>query len=205
MPTLPHKTIERLSQYRRLLLNLSKSGKDHVFSHDVASLLHITPVQVRRDIMLIGYNWTHRKGYNINGLIEIIGKLIDTEKGQKVALVGVGNLGRAIINYLSAQKTKLSIIAVFDNNPEKVGKKFSGVPCYHIDDINKIVKKEGITIGVLTVPPDTAADVADSLVKAGIKGILNYASSRLNVPDEVYLEEYDIITSLEKVSYFAKK
>ncbi len=205
MKNLPHKTVERLSQYRRILLNSLKSGKDHIFSHEIASLLHITPVQVRRDIMLIGYNWTHRKGYNINGLIELIGKIIDTEKGQKVALVGVGNLGRAIINYLSAQKTKLSIVAVFDNNPEKVGKKFSGVTCYHIDDINKIVKKEDITIGVLTVPPDTAAEAADSLVQAGIKGILNYASTPLNVPEDVYLEEYDIITSLEKVSFFAKK
>jgi redox-sensing transcriptional repressor len=116
----------------------------------------------------------------------------------------VGNLGRAIINYLSGKRTKLSVFAVFDNNPEKIGKKFSGVLCNNIDDLTEIIKKENITIGVLTVPPAVAAEMAEKLVKAGIKGILNYASAPINVPSDVYLEEYDILTSLEKVAFFAK-
>ena len=204
MKTLPHKTVERLSQYRRILLNSLKSGKSHIFSHEIAGLLHITPVQVRRDIMLIGYTGTLKKGYDTKGLIDLIGNLIDTNEGQKIALIGVGNLGRAIINYLSGKRTKLNVVACFDNNIEKVGKRFSGVLCYNVDKLQEMIKKENITIGVMTVPPEVSAETADILVKSGIKGILNYASAPINVPKDIYLEEYDIITSLEKVAFFAK-
>ena len=102
---LPDKTVERLSQYRRNLLLCVLQGKTHIFSHEIANLLHITPVQVRRDIMLIGYSGTLRKGYDIQELIDLIGDIIDSEDGQKVAVVGAGNLGRAIISYLKGKRT----------------------------------------------------------------------------------------------------
>ena len=204
MKTLPHKTVERLSQYRRILLNSLNTGKANIFSHEIAGLLHITPVQVRRDIMLIGYNGTLKKGYDTQGLIDLIAKLIDTDEGQKIALIGMGNLGRAITNYLSGKRTKLTVVACFDVNQDKIGKKFSGVMCHSIDKLEEIVLSENITIGVLTVPPEVSAGLADMLVKAGVKGILNYASAPIKLPKDVYLEEYDIITSLEKVAFFAK-
>lgn len=204
MKHLPHKTIERLSQYRRALLLVHAKGKTHIFSHEIAKIIHITAVQVRRDIMLIGYTGTLRKGYNVKELIDLIGSIIDSEKGLKVCVVGVGNLGRAIINYFSGKRTKLQIVAVFDSNPEKIGKEFYDVHCYDVKQLDEIVKKEEIKIGIITVPGEQSACIASSLVKAGIKGILNYSPKPVNVPKSVYLEEYDMITSLEKVAFFVK-
>ncbi len=202
---LPDKTVERLSQYRRTLLIANATGKHHIFSHELAALLHITSVQVRRDIMLIGYSGTLRQGYDVKELIEIIGKIIDSKEGQKVAVIGIGNLGRAIIGYFSGKRTKLTVVAGFDLNPEKVDKAYAGVWCYHFDKLTEIIKKENITIAVLTVPASEAANVAELLVMAGIKGILNFTPKPINVPSNVHLEEYDMITSLEKLAYFVKK
>jgi len=204
MRTLPHKTIERLSQYRRALLMVHASGKTHIFSHEIAKIIHITAVQVRRDIMLIGYTGTLRKGYNVKELIDLIGTIIDSEAMIKVCVIGVGNLGRAIINYFSGKRTKLSIVAVFDSNADKVGKKYSGIICHDIAILNQVVKQECIKVGIITVPADQAQITADSLVKAGIKGILNYAPKSVLVPRDVHLEEYDMITSLEKVAFYVK-
>jgi redox-sensing transcriptional repressor len=205
MKHLPHKTVERLSQYRRALLLILSKKKTHVFSHEIAQMLHITPVQVRRDLMLIGYSGNLRKGYDIKELIELIGRIIDTDKGQKVAVVGLGNLGKAIISYFKGKRTKLTIVAAFDVNTEKIDRVYNGVPCYHTDLIPEIIKKENVTIGIITVPAEEAAAIAETLVLAGIKGILNFTPRPLNVSPYVYLEEYDMITSLEKVAFFAKK
>ena len=107
---IPHKTIERLSQYRRALHICGDKGKTHIFSHEIASLLHITAVQVRRDLMLSGYSGSLRKGYNISDLVDLIGELIDSPKGQKVAIFGMGNLGRAIINYFQDKRDRKSVV-----------------------------------------------------------------------------------------------
>ena len=202
---LPHKTVERLSQYRRSLLLILSREKTHVFSHEIAQMLHITPVQVRRDLMLIGYSGNLRKGYDIKELIDMIGNIIDTDKGQKVAVIGLGNLGKAFISYFKGKRTKLTIVAAFDINPDKVDRIYDGVPCYNINRITEVMKKESITIGIITVPAEQAPAIAESLVLAGAKGILNYSPKPLNVSPYVYLEEYDMITSLEKVAFFAKK
>lgn len=202
---LPGKTIERLSQYRRSLLLCLKDSKTHIFSHEIAALLHITPVQVRRDIMLIGYTGTLRQGYDIQALIDLIGEILDTEEGQNVAIVGLGNLGRAILTYFSGKRTKLKISAAFDINPDKVNTIYGGVRCYHLDQLQEIIERDRISIGVLTVPASETAEVAETLVRSGIRGILNYTPTPINVPQHIHLEEYDMITSLEKVAYFVKK
>jgi len=201
---LPDKTVERLSQYRRSLNNQLAKGKTHIFSHEIANLLHITPVQVRRDIMLIGYSGTLRKGYDIKEMVEIIGKIIDTDTGQKMAVIGMGNLGKAFIHYLYEKRTKLKIAAAFDVNPDKINKEYADVHCYHLDQLEDIIKKEGITIGIITTPPEVVSELADRLKEAGIKGILNFTPKPLSEREGVYLEEYDMITSLEKVAYFVK-
>ncbi len=205
MKKLPGKTVERLSKYRRALLYSFKSGKEHIFSHELAELLHITPVQVRRDLMLIGYTGTLRKGYDIKELIDRIAIILDTEIGQKVAVVGLGNLGRAFIRYFAGKRTKLSIVAAFDANPDKVDTVYEGVPCYEVNRIAEIILREQISIAILTVPVNETTDIANELIKSGIKGILNYTSRSINVPQDVFLEEYDMVTSLEKVAYFAKQ
>lgn len=202
---LPHKTVERVSQYRRALLLILSKEKTHVFSHEIAQMLHLTPVQVRRDLMLIGYSGNLRKGYDIKELIDLIGKIIDTDKGQRVAVIGLGNLGKAFISYFKGKRSKLMIVAAFDTNPEKIDRIYDGVPCYHASRLAEIIKKEDISIGIITVPAEQAPAVAETLVLSGIKGILNYSPKPLNVSPYVYLEEYDMITSLEKVAFFAKK
>jgi len=202
---LPDKTVERLSQYRRNLLLSLAGGKEFIFSHEIAQLLHITPVQVRRDIMLIGYNGTLRRGYDVKELIDLIGNIIDTEAGQNVCVMGLGNLGKAIIKYFAGKRSKLRIVAAFDINPEKTGKLYAGVQVYHVDELEAKIREHHITIGLITVPADKAVETADHLVKSGISGILNFSSKPLNLPDHVYLEEYDMITSLEKVAYHTKK
>lgn len=201
---LPHKTIERLSQYRRALLLCLENGKSHIFSHEIAKIQHITPVQVRRDLMLIGYSGTLRRGYNIQELIHLIGDIIDSHEGLNVTVVGMGNLGRALINYFQGKRHKLSIVAGFDNNPDKIGKKISGVTCYSIEEMSQVIKENDIQIGIITVPASFTKEIAEKLVESGIKGILNYTPQPIEVPNHVYLEEYDMITTLEKVAFFVK-
>ena len=122
-----------------------------------------------------------------------------------VAVVGLGHLGTAITTYFKGKRDKLDIVAAFDIHPDKIGKVVADVRCYPLADLAEIVKQQNITIGMITVPPEHAAEVADKLVDAGIKGILNFTTVPLNVSSNVYLEEYDMITALEKVAYFAKK
>jgi redox-sensing transcriptional repressor len=202
---LPVKTVERLSKYRRALLAIYKNGKEHIFSHEIAGLLHITPVQVRRDLMLIGYSGTLRKGYEVRELIDKIGLILDAETGQKVAVIGMGNLGRALIRYFKGKRTKLSIVAAFDTNPEKVDTMYEGVTCYDVNRIGEIIKTENISIAILTVPVEESTNVAEKCIESGVKGILNYTSKSINVPDGIFLEEYDMVTSLEKVAFFVKE
>lgn len=204
MKILPEKTVERLSQYRRALLICKGNNKQHIYSHELAAMLHITPVQVRRDIMLIGYTGTLRKGYDVNELIELIGNIIDTEEGLNACVLGIGNLGRAIVRYFSGKRTKLSIVAVFDTNPDKIGKVYHNATCYHIDELAKVIKEKDITIAILTIPGEYAAKTAKNLEEVGIKGIINYTPTAINVGDNVYLGEYDMITSVEKAAYFVK-
>jgi len=204
MSTLPDKTVERLSQYRRNLLICDSKGKEYIFSHEIANIHHITPVQVRRDIMLIGYTGTLRKGYNVKELVALIGEILDKADGQNVAIIGAGNLGRALMKYFNEKREKLTIVAAFDVNTDKIGTSVAGIKIYPIEQLKQVVKDMKITIGIISVPIDDAINVTALLVEAGIKGILNYSPRPVNVPENVYLEEYDMITSLEKVAYFAK-
>lgn len=204
MKKLPDKTIERLSMYRRNLILCLSQGKKYIYSHELANDLHITPVQVRRDIMLIGYSGTLRKGYDVEEMIKLIGSIIDTEQGKNVAVIGVGNLGRAIISYINGKRSKLKIVAAFDSDSEKSGTLYAGVRVFHLSELESQILEKNISIAVLTVPGDVAEEIAERLIAAGIKGILNYTPRPLNIPSHIYLEEYDMITSIEKVAYHSK-
>ncbi|HNR41934.1 MAG TPA: redox-sensing transcriptional repressor Rex [Bacteroidales bacterium] len=205
MKTLPAKTVERLSEYRRTLMECLKENKNYIFSHNLAARLHITAVQVRRDLMLIGYTSVLRKGYDVKVLIETISRIIDSEQGMNVAIIGIGNLGRALAAYFKGKRSKLNLIASFDNDPQKINKVISGVKCYPYHDLEKTIKELDIEVAILTVPADFAREIAEETVRYGIKGILNFTTVPLNVPSGVYLEEYDMITSIEKVAYFVKE
>jgi redox-sensing transcriptional repressor len=205
MMKLPGKTVERLSEYRRTLLECLNEKRNFIFSHDLAARLHITAVQVRRDLMLIGYSSVLRKGYDVRELIDTIGNIIDSEVSMNVAVIGIGNLGRAVAGYFKGKRSKLNLVASFDNDPQKINKVISGVKCYPYNDVERLIKELDIRIAILTVPPDFAREITEETVRYGIKGILNFTTIPLNVPSGVYLEEYDMITSIEKVAYFVKE
>ncbi len=204
MTALPGKTVERISEYRRTLLACLSENRNFIFSHDLAARLHITAVQVRRDLMLIGYSSVQRKGYDVKELIDTISRIIDTDEGMNVAIVGIGNLGRALAGYFKGKRSKLNLVASFDNDPQKINKVISGVRCYPYNDLGNVINELKIQIAILTVPADFARDIAEETVRYGIKGILNFTTVPLNVPSDVFLEEYDMITSIEKVAYFVK-
>jgi redox-sensing transcriptional repressor len=204
MKVLPEKTIERLSTYRRTLYKCLEEGKTRIYSHELADLHNITAVQVRRDIMFMGYSTLQRKGYDVHELIQTISSIIDSEEDQNVGVVGFGHLGKAISSYFLGKRPKLNLVAAFDIDPKKIGNTSTGLECYNIERLHEIVAKKNITVGILTVPPFSAQDMAKAMVQAGIKGILNFTTVSLNVPSHIYLEEYDMITSIEKVAYFVK-
>lgn len=202
---IPDKTIGRLSLYRRLLNRLLAEGARNVYSHQLAVIAGVTPAQVRRDIMSIGYSGNPNRGYDIIELVGSIGQSLDDPSGQRAALVGAGNLGRALLTYFSGRRPKLSIVATFDSDPLKFDRVIQGCRCYDDARIPEVVAEQGITIGVITVPAVEAQKVATLLVRAGITGLVNFAPVRLTVPSPVYVEDIDLTMSLEKVAYFARK
>jgi redox-sensing transcriptional repressor len=199
---LPSRTVERLSKYRRLLDKYKNLEDAHIYSHKLAGLLNLTPEQVRRDLMLIGFTGNHRRGYNIKALIGLIGNTIDRQEGHKVALVGTGNLGKAVIGFIRKANTKMNVVAAFDIDKNKINTHIAGVPCYDLSEAAQVIRNEKIRIAILTVPPEVATSATTLLLQSGIRGILNFTSVHLDVPQYIYLKDYDIITSLEEIGFF---
>ena len=163
-----------------------------------------TAAQVRRDIMNIGYSGNPNRGYDVKELSGSIGSFLDEPEGQRAALVGVGNLGRAMLSYFAGRRPKLFIDAAFDNDPKKFGRVINGCHCFPIEEIGRVVAEKKITIGIITVPANEAQKTTDILVRAGVRGILNFAPVPLRIPSNVYVEDIDMTMSLEKVAYFAR-
>jgi len=186
-------------------MDLRANGVQNVYSHQLAKMAGCTAAQVRRDLMAVGSLGTPTRGYDIDKLFERIGDYLDSPQGQNVALVGVGNLGSAILAFFSGRRSKLSIVAAFDNDPEKFARVTHGCQCYSVSELVKTVRKRDIDVGIITVPADQAQSVADLLVKAGIGGILNFAPFTIQVPHDVYLENMDITILLERVAFFARQ
>lgn len=209
MPNAHHKlisakTIERLSLYRRVLGNLIRQSDHHVYSHSLAALLHSTPAQVRRDLMLIGFSGSPSRGYNIQDLRNRIDEILDAPNGHRIALVGVGNLGRALLAYIIGQRSKLEIVVAFDRDPSKTGRLIHGIPCLPIVDLADTLRTQSISLAILAVPQDAAQSVVDALVAAGIRGILNFVPIPIRVPPQVSVEDLDMMMSLEKLAYFSR-
>jgi redox-sensing transcriptional repressor len=154
--------------------------------------------------MLIGYSSLKKRGYDAQELISVIGKLIDHPHGLNVTVIGMGNLGRAITTYFTGKRPKLNVVAAFDVDDNKVNRVVSGVKCYHIRDLKTVIDESKISIAIIASPPDTAVAITEMLISYGIKGILNFTTTPLIVPETVFLEEYDMIASMEKVAYFVK-
>ena len=197
------RTIERLSMYRAVLRRLQREGKTHVFSHELGELAGATSAQVRRDLMGVGGYGTAAHGYDIEQLLEGIKDFMDTAERVKVALVGVGNLGRAILTFFARGRPNMEIVAGFEKDGRKTGREFEGIPCYHIDEIERVVREQDIEVAIIAVPAEAAQPVADSLIRAGIRGMLSLAPVCLQAPDDVYVETTDLGVFVDKTIYFA--
>ena len=202
--SIPEKTIERLSEYRRTLLSCHKQGVTHIFSHVLAGMHGITAVQVRRDLMLIGFSSDTKKGYDVKVLIEFINNILDSKDVMNIAVIGMGHLGQAITKYFNSKGLKLRIVSAFDVDPEKVNRTIDDIPCYHMDDFEDVVSSMDISIVVISSPTRVAPTLVVPIINAGIKGVLNFTSAPLNFPQGIVSENYDITTILEKVAYFVK-
>ncbi|MCY2930959.1 MAG: redox-sensing transcriptional repressor Rex [Planctomycetota bacterium] len=201
----PDKAIERLSLYRRLLANLAAERVKFIYSHELAQKAGRTAAQVRRDMMILGFSGSPTKGYEVARLIEAIGGFLDAGGLQEIALVGVGNLGRAILSYFAGRRPNLSITAAFDSDPAKVDRVIHGCPCHRMEELASLVAVKSINTAIVAVPAGEAQAVADALVGAGVCGLLNFAPVRLRVPGAVFVENVDLTTSLEKVAFFARR
>jgi redox-sensing transcriptional repressor len=199
------RTVGRLSQYRRILYGLLSEGVASLYSHQLAELSGVSAAQVRRDMMAIEPSGSSRMGYDIQHVIDSISRLLDADHPEGMVLIGIGNLGRAIIDYFSGRRPNLSIVAAFDTDPAKVNRVIHGCRCHLLSEMPAFIRDHAISVGIITVPADQAQDTADMLVEAGVTGILNFAPIRLRVPPGVYIENRDMTTSLEQVAYFARQ
>jgi len=205
VPTISVKTIGRLSQYRRLLNSLAQGQTQNVYSHQLAILAGGTAAQVRRDMMAIGYVGSPKRGYDIRNLIDSIGHFLDEPQGMDVALVGIGNLGRALMAYFMGRRPKLHIVAAFDADPYKINRVIHGCRCYPSDQLGEVVREKQIKVAIVCVPAAEAQGVAETLARAGVTGILNFAPVPLRACPGVYVEDFDMTMALEKVAYFARR
>ena len=205
MNNIPEKTVERLSEYRRTLLACHKQGITHIFSHVLAGMHGITAVQVRRDLMLIGFSSDTKKGYDVKVLIDFISSILDSRSAVNVAVIGMGHLGQAITKYFNGKGLNLRITTAFDIDPEKVGRAIDGIPCYHMERFEQVVEENDISIVILSSPTRVASTLVVPIINAGIEGVLNFTSMPLNFPQGIVVENYDITTLLEKVAYFVKE
>ena len=201
---IPEKTIERLSEYRRTLIKCHAQGITHIFSHVLAGMHGITAVQVRRDLMLIGFSSDTKKGYDVKVLIDFIDGILYSQNTMNRAIIGMGHLGQAVTKYFNGKGLKLRITAAFDVDDNKVGKIIDNIPCYHIDEFEERVAELDISIVIVSSPTSVASTLVLPIINAGIKGVLNFTSVPLNFPQGIVVENYDITTLLEKVAYFVK-
>lgn len=201
---LAERQVSRLSLYRRQLQALGPQAPATLHSHALAALCGTTAVHVRRDLMSIGFSGSPARGYDVNALVAAIGRHLDAPGGQLAALAGVGQLGRALLDYFTTRRPNLRIAVAFDVDPEKTGRVIHGCRVRPLDELEQVVRAEGITVGVITVPAEAAQVVADRMVGGGVVGFLNFAPVPLRLPARTFVEEMDITTSMERVAYFAR-
>ncbi len=198
------KTIGRLSIYRRMLDQLETEGVTNVYSHQLANLRGSSAAQVRQDLKVVGFAGSPNHGYDVAGLSDSIQTYLETPGGTKVVLVGIGNLGRALLAYFMGRRQHLSIIAAFDSDPRKSGRVIHGCRCFAMEEMESTIADQKIGVAIIAVPGTDAQTVAAQLVELGIGGILNFAPVPLRVPGDVFVEDIDLTMALEKVSFFAR-
>ncbi|PLR98657.1 redox-sensing transcriptional repressor Rex [Bacillus sp. T33-2] len=201
---IPQATAKRLPLYYRFLSNLHSSGKQRVSSAELSEAVKVDSATIRRDFSYFGALGKKGYGYNVNYLLTFFRKTLDQDEMTKVALIGVGNLGTAFLNYNFSKNNNTKIEIAFDVDPGKVGTKIGDVPVYHMDELESKLVEEGIHVAILTVPSSVAQTITDTLIQANIKGILNFTPARLNVPASTRIHHIDLAVELQSLVYFLK-
>jgi redox-sensing transcriptional repressor len=200
-----HKTVERLSRYRRLLTDLQKTGTTSIYSHELAHLAGVSAAQVRRDFMAIGYSGSPNRGYQLDTCLASIEHLLDGTTRQDAAIVGLGRLGQSVVEHFAGRRPLLRIAVGFDTDPTLIGTSMRGCAIHALADLEPVVKSKGIRVAILATPPETAQTITDALVRAGVRSIVDFTAIPLRVPENVFLRQMDITSALETAAFFARQ
>jgi redox-sensing transcriptional repressor len=201
-PIIPRKTIYRLSIYLRCLARLRENNIGTVSSEALAKAAGVKPTQLRKDLAYFGTFGTRGLGYDVTDLFTKIAEELGTSRLQPVILVGVGNLGMALLSYRGFEKEGFEIVAAFDAEPARKRDKQIRQPILAMDKLRDFIQQYGVKMAILSVPSAVVQEVANSVVQAGIVGILNFSPMVLDVPEEVIVNNVNLAIELENLSYF---
>jgi len=204
-PVIPRKTIYRLSSYLRCLARLREKKIQTVSSEALAKVAGVKPTQLRKDLAYFGTFGTRGLGYDVAELSRSIADELGTSRLQPVILVGVGNLGLALLQYRGFEKEGFEIVAAFDAEPQRRRDKAIKQPVYGMDKLPALVAQQAVKMAILSVPAEAAQEVVNSLVQSGITGILNFSPQVLHVPEEVMVNNVNLAIELENLSYFIQE
>jgi redox-sensing transcriptional repressor len=192
----------RLSRYLQVLTQARKMGKDRISSQEIAEYTNINATQIRRDLSTFGKFGKRGVGYNIDSLLSEIRKILRTQGQHNIALIGAGRLGGAIASSPIFAEHGITIAAVFDNDPAKIGRRMGGVGVTPLEDIEDVVRDRNVIAGVLAVPAESAQEAADALVSAGVKIVFNYSQALLDTPSDVQVHTSNPAVDLLYALYF---
>ncbi len=192
----------RLSRYLQVLTQARKMGKERISSQEISDYTNINATQIRRDLSAFGKFGKRGVGYNIESLLGEIRKILRTQGQHNVALVGAGRLGQAIASSPIFAEHGINIAAVFDTDPDVVGRRVGNVAVEDIDSLGDVVRDKNIVVGVMAVPAGSAQDVADALVESGLRIIFNYSEALLDVPHDVTVHTSNPAVELLHALYF---
>ena len=195
-----NKNIARLLSYRNSLRKMHELGFETVYSYNLGLETGVSPEQVRKDFSQFGIKGNKKGGYNINELLGTIKEIFRKDELQRVIVVGIGNIGKAILQYKGFQKNMIEIVAAFDIDPTKYKKKLA-VPVYSLDKLPGLVKDMEVRTAIMAVPERVAQDVVNLLIESGIKGVLNFAPTILKVPPHITINNICIGHELESLIY----
>ncbi|HLS24232.1 MAG TPA: redox-sensing transcriptional repressor Rex [Pseudogracilibacillus sp.] len=199
---IPQATARRLPLYYRFITNLHNQGKTRVSSKELSEAVKVDSATIRRDFSYFGALGKKGYGYNVDYLLQFFKATLEQDEVTEVALIGVGNLGTAFLNYNFMRSNNTKIAKAFDRSKTMAGTKIGGVPIYHIDELEDEIGD--IEVAILTVPASAAQDITDRLVDLGVKGILNFTPARLTIPDDVRVHHIDLSVELQSFVYFMK-
>jgi redox-sensing transcriptional repressor len=172
-----------------------------VFSENLADAAGVTATQVRKDFSIFGITGNRRGGYKVDELIEQLNKILGKDKIQKFILIGMGNLGKALIQYAGFERSGIKIVAGFDIDANKWDRE-GAIPIYPMDELTDVVRKQGIEFGIITVPDFAAQQVLELMIPAGIRGVLNFAPICVKGPEGCVVNNINLVTELENIIYF---